>query len=85
MTSDDLTCRELVELVTEYLEGAMPPTDRARFEAHVRECEGCAAYLDQVRQTIRLVGRLSEESLLPSTCDELLVHFREWTRARETP
>ena len=46
---DPLTCRELVELITDYLEGAMPPDERARFEAHVAECDGCEAYVRQMR------------------------------------
>jgi anti-sigma factor RsiW len=51
----DLSCRELVELVTDYLEGAMTPEEAARFEAHVAACAGCEAYLEQVRATIALL------------------------------
>ena len=56
----DLACRELVELVTDYLENALPATERARFEAHLADCEGCDAYVEQVRATITLVGRTRE-------------------------
>jgi anti-sigma factor RsiW len=55
-----MTCRELVELVTDYLDGALGPTDRARFEAHVDRCAGCRAHLGQMRTTIWAVGQLRE-------------------------
>ena len=58
-----LTCRELVDLVTEYLEGALPPSDRARFDEHLAACGGCTAYLDQMRRTLVLVGSLTEGSV----------------------
>ena len=61
----ELPCRELVELVTDYLEDRLSPIDRARFEAHLTECEACRTYLEQFRQTIRVLGRLPEESLSP--------------------
>jgi anti-sigma factor RsiW len=53
-----MTCREVVELVTEYLEGGLPDEERWRFEAHLHRCEACVRYLEQIRQTVRLVGRL---------------------------
>ena len=59
----DLTCQELVELVTEYLEDAMSPRDRDRFEAHLATCAGCEAHLFQVRETIRILGSLAPQSL----------------------
>ena len=83
MSDDDLPelpCRELVELVTDYLEGRLSPADRARFEAHVAECEYCEAYLEQMRQTIGALGRLEEESLSPQARDTLLAAFRDWSR-----
>jgi anti-sigma factor RsiW len=83
--SDDLTCQELVELVTEYLEDALPPRQRARFEQHLGVCPGCGTYMDQIRQTIRATGRLTEESLQPSTRDQLLNHFRGWKRGCISP
>jgi anti-sigma factor RsiW len=76
--ADELTCRELVELVTEYLEGALPDEERARFEAHLAECEGCAAYLAQMRDTLRIAGRLREESIAPAARESLLRAFRDW-------
>ena len=60
--STGMPCRELVELVTDYLEDRLSPIDRARFEAHLTECEACRTYLEQFRQTIRVLGRLPEES-----------------------
>ncbi len=77
----EMPCRELVELVTEYIEDRLTPTDRARFEAHIADCRHCETYLEQVRQTIRLLGRLPEESLSPEARDELLRAFRGWSRA----
>ena len=59
----ELPCRELVEVITDYLEDRLSPVDRARFEAHLAECEACRTYLEQFRQTIRALGRVPEESL----------------------
>ena len=73
-----LSCQELVELVTDYLEGALPPEEAARFEAHIGRCTGCAAYLEQFRQTIALAGRLTPESLPPEAERVLLDAFRGW-------
>jgi len=73
-----LTCQELVELVTDYLEGQLSASDSGRFEQHIATCPNCRTYLDQLRQTIGLLGRLSEESIEPRTRDELLKHFRAW-------
>ena len=74
----DLTCIELVELVTEYLEGELSAAERQRFEEHVGSCEGCATYLEQMRQTLATVGRLREEDLSPAMQDTLLEAFRGW-------
>jgi predicted anti-sigma-YlaC factor YlaD len=76
--SNELTCRELVEVVTEYLEGTMEPEDRLRFEEHLAFCTWCVDYLDQVRETIRVTGALKEEHLTPKTRDDLLKVFRNW-------
>lgn len=75
----ELTCRQMVELVTDYLENRLPPVERARFDAHVALCAGCQAYLEQFRATIRALGRLPEESLSPGARDELLAAFRGWS------
>ena len=78
--TDDLPCQELVELVTEYLENRLPDSTRVRFEAHLAQCSGCRTYLEQMRQTIRALGRLSSESIEPAARDRLLEVFRDWKR-----
>ncbi len=80
MERDYFTCREMVELVTEYLEGALTLHERAMFEAHLSVCRGCTAYLEQMRQTIRLTGTLSEETIPQPVREELLEIFRDWRR-----
>ena len=84
MIADDLACQELVELVTEYLEGTLPPPQRARFEAHLANCRHCRLYLEQMRQTVRTLGRLSADSVLPSAREELLRAFRGWKRGKDS-
>ena len=79
MTEDQtLTCQELVELVTAFLEGTLPPPDRARFEEHIAVCDGCTNYLEQMRTTIRVTGMLTPESLSEEASTELLAAFRNW-------
>jgi anti-sigma factor RsiW len=73
-----LTCRELVELVTDYLEGVLPQLERARFEDHLAGCGPCTKYLAQMRETLSLVGRLTEESLSADGREALLATFRGW-------
>ena len=76
----EMPCRELVELITDYLEDRLSPVDRERFETHLAECEACRTYLEQFRQTIRVLGRLPEESLSPEARHALLDAFRGWSR-----
>jgi anti-sigma factor RsiW len=78
--TDDLPCQELVELVTDYLEDRLPSRVRVRFEAHLALCSGCRTYLEQMRQTIRTLGRLPTESIESEARDRLLDVFRGWTR-----
>jgi anti-sigma factor RsiW len=73
-----LSCRELVELVTAYLEGELPAGARKRFEAHLSQCDGCSAYLEQMRTTIRLSGMLSVEDVSSEAEQALLHAFRGW-------
>lgn len=80
-TVEALSCQELVELVTAYLEGALGPEDAARFEQHITGCDGCGAYLEQMRATIRLTGRLTPEAVPPEAERALLSAFRSWTSA----
>jgi anti-sigma factor RsiW len=74
----DMTCQELVELVTEYLEGALDAIARQRFEEHLAGCTGCQTYVAQMRTTITLVGKLTEQDITPPMQDELLNVFRNW-------
>ncbi len=76
----EMPCRELVEVVTDYLEDRLSPLDRARFEAHLAACDACRTYLEQFRQTVRTLGRLPEESLSPEARNALLAAFRGWSR-----
>jgi anti-sigma factor RsiW len=76
----EMPCRELVEVISDYLEDRLSPVDRARFEAHLAECEACRTYLEQFRQTIRALGRLREESLAPGVRSALLEAFKGWSR-----
>ena len=78
--ADEITCKEIVELVTEYLESAMSAPDRARFDRHLGICRGCATYLDQMRETIRLTSTLTEESLSLAAKSSLVSAFRDWKR-----
>ena len=75
----EIPCRELVEIITDYLEDGLSPVDRTRFEAHLAECEACRLYLEQFRQTIRALERLPEESLSPAAREALLTAFRGWS------
>ena len=74
----DMNCKSLVELVTDYLEGALPEAERASLEQHLAGCDGCTAYLAQIRMTIRLTGMLTEETMPPEGREELLGVFRAW-------
>ncbi len=80
-----LTCQELVELVTHYLEGALAAADRQRFEAHLAACDGCTRYLAQMRETIRLTGGLREADLPAEARERLLAAFRRWSAPGEGP
>jgi anti-sigma factor RsiW len=74
---DPLVCREFVELVTDYLEGALPDDERARFEAHLAECDGCTGYLEDMRRLIGSLGQTPEPPPDPATRDALLRAFRD--------
>ena len=79
----DLTCQELVELVTEYLEGALNEHDRLDFERHLVWCSWCRDYLEQMRTTIELTGRPDRSEPEPRLQEQLLEAFRDWKRTRE--
>ncbi len=73
-----MSCRELVEVVSDYLQGDMAPAERLRFEQHLEECPHCVVYVEQMRATIAAVGRLSPDELDPVARDELMSAFRDW-------
>jgi anti-sigma factor RsiW len=77
----DVTCQELVEVVTEYLEGSLPPAERQRFEHHLADCDGCVAYLNQMRHTIAVLGHLGVEDIPADEQERLIELFRDWRRA----
>lgn len=80
--SREMACQELVELVTAYFDGSLSRRDRRRFDAHIRGCEHCTAYLEQMRLLIAATGRLTEEDIPTDARDELLATFRGWSQER---
>ena len=82
MSGAELDCKDVVEVVTDYLEGTMEPAEAARFEVHLAECDGCTAYVEQMRETISALGRLPAESLSPEAERRLLMAFRDWRSRR---
>jgi predicted anti-sigma-YlaC factor YlaD len=81
--SDEIVCRELVELVTPYLENALPANERALVEQHLANCDGCQAYLQQMRLTIKAIGHVSEEAITSKTREQVLAIFRAGRDRRE--
>lgn len=77
---DELTCQEVVEMVTEYLENALLPETRKRLEEHVDNCPGCTSYIEQVRLTIGMLRQLADEPVFPTTKQEFLQRFRNWKK-----
>jgi anti-sigma factor RsiW len=75
---DPLVCQEVVEMVTDYLEGALPRGERRRLEAHLADCPHCTEYLAQMRATIRLTGRLEPDDLSAEMRDDLEELYRRW-------
>ena len=74
----DLVCQQVVELVTDYLEGALSRSDRRRFDAHLRKCPNCTNYLAQMQATIRATGSLHPDDLTPDVRREFTELFRHW-------
>jgi anti-sigma factor RsiW len=74
----DIVCQQAVELVTDYLEGTLSRRDRRQFEAHLRACPNCAAYLEQIRRTINLVGAIEPDDLTPEAKADLTELYRRW-------
>ena len=80
MKRDDVLCQEVVEVLTEYLDGALPSDEREALEQHLLACAGCATHLEQLRTTVRLTGRLSEDDVPPPLMERLLTAFLERPR-----
>jgi len=79
----ELACQEVVELISDYLEDALSPSDRRRLEQHLAGCPHCTAYLAQMRETLRVAGRLTPEDLSPEMTEEFSEIFRRWTDERD--
>jgi anti-sigma factor RsiW len=79
--TEALSCQELVELVTDYLEGALGEADLRRFEQHIAGCGGCTRYLAQLRATIRIAGTIRTDDLSPEAESALLEAFANWVRS----
>lgn len=75
---DELVCQEMVELITDYLEGSLPRAQRRRFEAHIAGCEHCTEYLEQMRTTILISGRLRTDDLTPAMREEFSALYQRW-------
>ena len=78
---EQLSCQELVELVTDYVEGALAPEEHERVDRHLDLCQGCRTYVEQMRQTIQLTGRLTVEDVSPEAELALREAFRAWHTA----
>jgi anti-sigma factor RsiW len=73
-----IVCRQAVELVTAYLEDALSTRDRIRFESHLEGCPHCSEYLDQMRRTLAIIGRIEPDALEPEARTELVALYRRW-------
>lgn len=80
--TEELSCQEIVDLVTEYVEDGMPPEERNRFEHHLSYCPGCVTYVEQIRETIRVTGEIPREEALPAELRAgLVAQFKDWKRS----
>jgi anti-sigma factor RsiW len=79
---EHVTCKEFVEVLTDYLDGAMEPAERAEIERHIVICRGCSNYMEQMRSTIDLLGRIADEAPAGAHTERLLGMFREWRAGR---
>jgi anti-sigma factor RsiW len=77
-TADEMACNELVAVITDYLEGILPESDRRRFEAHLETCPYCVTYLGQMRETIEAMGELTVDAIAPEVRREVLEAFAGW-------
>jgi anti-sigma factor RsiW len=79
--ADHIGCSDVVELVTSYVEDALDDSELTLFEQHLNFCDGCITYVDQMRKTITLAGRLPAEEIPPETRERLVSAFRGWRRS----
>ena len=79
-TPAHMSCEDFVELVTEYLEGALDPETTRRFDYHLDLCPGCVTYLDQIRETVRIAGVIEPQDLSEPARSHLLQAFRDWDK-----
>ena len=79
-SAEHITCQEVVELVTDYLDGALSPDMTSLFEQHLNFCEGCVWYVGELRTTVAAVGRIQEEDVPEHTREQLVAAFRDWKR-----
>jgi anti-sigma factor RsiW len=80
-SSEHVSCQEVVELVTDYLEGSLTPEEATLFEQHLNFCDGCDWYLEQLRTTIATVGRIEQEEVPDAMRSKLLSAFRDRRRS----
>jgi len=78
--AEHITCHEVVELVTDYLDRALPADETSLFEQHINFCDGCIVYVEQMRSTVAAVGHVREEDVPPEAKERLMAAFREWRR-----
>lgn len=78
MSTEPMDCRDLVELVTAYLDGSLDPDTRARFDLHLLDCDGCDHYLQQFRVTVNTLGKTGDDDVDPAFRSRLMEAFRDW-------
>jgi anti-sigma factor RsiW len=81
MLLPEMPCQEIVEVITEYFEGTLPEPDKTRFEEHLALCDPCTIYLEQMRRTIRVLGKIDPLALSESDQEKLLSLFRDWKKS----
>jgi anti-sigma factor RsiW len=79
---EEMACNELVEIVTDYLDGTLPAAELARVRDHLTSCDGCQAHIEQMRATVRVLRSEPEEQAPPEMADALADMFREWASPR---
>lgn len=80
--AEEMACNELVEIVTDYLDGTLPPAELARLRDHLMSCDGCQAHIEQMRATVRVLRSEPEEQASPQLANALADVFREWASSQ---